>query len=32
MPRDAITNLAKPGEIDKEPFFEERGDRGIQIG
>jgi hypothetical protein len=31
MANDAIANLAKPGEIDEEPFLEERWDRVIAV-
>jgi hypothetical protein len=31
MANDAIANLAKPGDIDEEPFLEERWDRVIAV-
>jgi hypothetical protein len=29
---DAVARLAKPGEVDKQPFFEKRRDRIVEIG
>ena len=31
MPHDAVANLAKPGEIDEQPFLEERGERVVEV-
>jgi hypothetical protein len=30
--RNAVANFAKAREIDKQPFLEQRRDRGVQIG